>query len=156
MIIDCDGAGAAPRFAQFDDPSCDTLTVKISSIVRPVIANVATLDAHETDIATFACAALAANMAKAKRLRPVSHRKDEHTMHVVNQSGLQHARQLELIVSRVRKPCRRHRARCAAGIWRPARHNRPQGPDGSVPPVPALPCQSRKMSVHSGCVPDAA
>ena len=68
MIIDCDGAGAAPRFAQYDDQSCDTLIVKISSIVRPVIENAATLDAHATDIATFAWAALAANMAQAKRL----------------------------------------------------------------------------------------
>ena len=42
MIIDSAGPGATPRLVQSDDPFCDTLMVKFSPNIRPVIANVAT------------------------------------------------------------------------------------------------------------------
>ena len=68
MIIDSAGAGATPRLVQSDDPFCDTLMVKFSSHVRPVIANVATLDVQVTDIETLACATLADTSTLANRL----------------------------------------------------------------------------------------
>ena len=68
MIIDPVGAGATPRLVQSDDPSCDTLMVKFSFNVRPVIANVATLCVQVTDIETLACATLADTSALANRL----------------------------------------------------------------------------------------
>ena len=68
MIIDSTGAGATARLVQSDDPFCDTLMVKFSSNIRPVIANVATLDVQVTDIETLACATLADTSALANRL----------------------------------------------------------------------------------------
>ncbi|HCA15049.1 MAG: hypothetical protein CNE92_06100 [SAR116 cluster bacterium MED-G05] len=68
MIIDSAGAGATPRLVQSDDPFCDTLMVKFSSNVRPVIANVATLDVQVTDIETLACATLADTSTLANKL----------------------------------------------------------------------------------------
>ena len=68
MIIDSVGAGATPRLVQSDDPFCDTFMVKFSSNVRPVIANVVTLDMQVTDIEKLACATLADTSTLANRL----------------------------------------------------------------------------------------